>query len=287
MMQVYIVGAGKAGRCMGRALRAAGYRVVIRSGRRPLPQRVAGDAVLVAVRDGRIGTVASELRGRVDPGAVVLHLAGAHGPEALGALRGWCAGVGQLHPLVAFASARSCPELRGVFAHVDGDPAARRVGRELAKGMGMRPATIAGIDLQSYHAAAGLVASGAVALVQAGVEILAAQGIASSRAVAMLGPLLASVAHNVKALGLPGALTGVTRRGDAALAQAHLEAIERAAPGRGLLYVQLLAAQLPLARALGEASKAQLECLDRLVLRSAAGRRARRLTAGVERVYNH
>jgi predicted short-subunit dehydrogenase-like oxidoreductase (DUF2520 family) len=262
-MKVFVLGAGKAGSGLARALRKAGWQVTLRAARRGMPRRISADVVILAVRDAAIAQAAEELAGRVCVTAVVLHLAGALGPEILGSLRGRCAGVGQMHPLVAIADRRT--DLRGAFAHVAGDRAAVLAARAIARAVGMRAVTVPGLDPAAWHAAGGLVASGAAVLVQAGMEVLIAQGIAPERACKMLGALLRSVAQNVLTLGLPHALTGVVRRGDATRAQAHLRAIGRVSTGHARLYREILAAQLPMALALGEADPAQLSGLSRLV----------------------
>ena len=69
----------------------------------------------------------------------------------------------------------------------------------------------------------------------------------------MLGALLGSVAFNVSALGLPQALTGPVRRGDADAVRGHLAVLGAQDPEIEALYRLLVAAQLPMARALAEA----------------------------------
>ncbi|MBI5536113.1 MAG: DUF2520 domain-containing protein [Deltaproteobacteria bacterium] len=282
-MKVFIFGAGKAGTGVARGLQRAGWSVTLRAARRGLPRRVDADVVIIAVRDGRIPGVAKEMCGVVPQEAVVLHLAGGLGPEALDPLRGHCKGVGQLHPLLAFADLRRAPTLAGAFAHCCGDRAAISMGRTMAKAMGMRPATIRGLDLGAYHAAGGLVAAGAVGLVQAGVEVLSASGVDPRRAARMLAPLLRSVAENVANLGLPRALSGVVRRGDLSRARAHLGAIERGSASHVALYREVLKAQLPLAQELGEAAPGDLKQLSRWVnqaSRWASGARSDRVDGG-------
>ncbi|RYE94036.1 MAG: DUF2520 domain-containing protein, partial [Myxococcales bacterium] len=57
----------------------------------------------------------------------------------------------------------------------------------------------------------------------------------------------------VEALGLPGALTGPVRRGDAAAVKRHRATLRTLAPGLEGLYLATTRAQLPLARELGDA----------------------------------
>ena len=128
-----------------------------------------------------------------------------------------------------------------------------RAARALGKRLGMTPRTIPALDRVAYHAAAGLVANGAAALAAGGVELLERAGVDRGTAAKMLGPLLRSVADNVERLGLPGALTGPVRRGDAGAVERHLATIARLAPHLAGFYAAAGSAQLPLARALGEA----------------------------------
>jgi predicted short-subunit dehydrogenase-like oxidoreductase (DUF2520 family) len=167
-----------------------------------------------------------------------------------------------MHPMISFASRTFTPSLSRGQLHVDGDAAAVRAARRLGRRLGMTPRTIAGLDRVAYHAAAGLVANGAAALAAGGVELLAKAGVTREVAVAMLGPLLRSVAENVERLGLPEALTGPVRRGDAAGVGKHLETLGRLAPELVPFYVAAARTQIPLARALGDAPAESFDALE-------------------------
>jgi predicted short-subunit dehydrogenase-like oxidoreductase (DUF2520 family) len=129
----------------------------------------------------------------------------------------------------------------------------------------MTPRTIPGLDRVGYHAAAGLVANGGAALAAGGVSMLEKAGIARDVAAAMLGPLLRSVAENVERLGLPDALTGPVRRGDAVGVKKHLETLGRVAQGLVPLYVAAARVQVPLARALGDAPPESFDAIDEVL----------------------
>src|ERR1019366_3136942 len=164
-LRVFVFGAGKAGASLARALRAAGIDTQLRAARSGLPRAIDADVVVLAVRDRDLEPLAVRLRdaGLVPKQAVVVHVAGALGPEPLAALRGSCAGVAQMHPMISFASdaSRAAPDLSRGNVHVQGDPRAVSRARRLARILGMTPRTIAGLDPIAYHAAAGLVANGA------------------------------------------------------------------------------------------------------------------------------
>lgn len=265
-LEVYIHGGGKVGRGLSRAIRDAGVPVTLRPARDGLPgERIEADLVILAVRDRDIAPCAEALRDRGLVGhrdVAVVHCAGALGPEALAAVRGGRVSVAQMHPMISFASPAFVPFLERGQLHVDGDPAAVRVARALGARLGMSPRTFPGLDRVAYHAAAGLVANGAAALAAAGVELLERAGVDRKIAAEMLGPLLRTVADNVEVLGVPDALTGPVRRGDAAGVARHLETLRRLAPHLVPFYVAAAATQLPLARALGEAPPDAFDAIE-------------------------
>jgi predicted short-subunit dehydrogenase-like oxidoreductase (DUF2520 family) len=256
-MKVAIVGVGKVGRGLHRALREAGVGCTIVSAREfaEHPRRLRGDVVVIAARDGAIARVVEAIvaSGKMPPNAVAVHCAGALDAEVLAPLRAHCAGVAQMHPMISFADPARPPSLVRGHAHVAGDPEAEKRARKLCRAIGMIPRTFADLDRVAYHASAGLVANGAAALAAAGAELLRRAGATPDQIPAMLGPLLRSVAENVERMGLPAALTGPVRRGDAASVKKHLETLKLKAPELVPLYVATAEAQLPLARALGDA----------------------------------
>jgi predicted short-subunit dehydrogenase-like oxidoreductase (DUF2520 family) len=261
---VFILGAGKVGTALARALRAEGVNVTLRAARRGAPRGpIAVDLLVLAVRDGDLERLVRELlaRGSLDRRTAVVHCSGALGPEPLAPLRGVAAGVAQMHPMISFASLEVGPTLTRGQVNVDGDPAAIRVASRIARLLGMRPRHLPKLDKVAYHAAAGLVANGAAALAAAGTELLVRASVAPKVAAEMLGPLLRSVADNVERLGLPAALTGPVRRGDAKAVERHLAVIQNRCPDLVSLYRALVAAQLPLARELGEAPPQAFEAI--------------------------
>jgi predicted short-subunit dehydrogenase-like oxidoreductase (DUF2520 family) len=214
--------------------------------------------------------------GRLDRRAAVVHVAGALAPDVLAPLRPLCAGVGQAHPMVSFASPDFHPSLRGAHLLATGDPIAVQRARWMARRLGMVARTFRGVDRTSYHAAAGLVANGAAALAAGGARLLTIAGFSHEVAPFLLGPLLRSVAENVQALGLPEALTGPVRRGDARAVMRHLDAIGAYAPDLAELYRACARAQLPLARELGDAPRPAFDEVEKALAKRSSSRRRRR-----------
>lgn len=256
-MRVFILGAGKVGRAFAHLLKKQrGVHVTLRAARKGVPTRpFEADIVVLAIRDKQLGPVAADLAasGVVPRKAVVVHASGAMPADAIAALRPVTAGVAQMHPMISFASTTTFPTLTRGHCHVKGDPVAEKRARALAKHLGLTARTFTKLDTVGYHAAAGLVANGAAALAAVGEELLVVSGVPRKDAPKMLGPLLRSVAENVEALGFPDALTGPIRRGDAGAIERQIALLgERLAAAQPLFIASGLA-QLPLARAIGDA----------------------------------
>jgi len=235
---VALVGAGKLAQALLPALRAAGYRVrtVASRPRAGSPSISLGDAaiVLLAVPDAAIPGVAARLAR--DPHGfeerVVLHHAGALGPEVLAALAKRGASVGVLHPLQSLADARIARlTLPGSAARIEGDPRAVRAARRLARGLGLRPLRLprrtTAADRAAYHAAASLVANDLLALLDGGVALLVECGATRKEALAALTTLARGVLANAEAIGLERALTGPVARGDGATLALQLKRMAR------------------------------------------------------------
>lgn len=266
-------------------MREAGWLVRVHAARAGLPKKISAEVVIVALRDPQIRPFAEDAArcGCVPATAVVLHLAGALGPEELDALRGHCRGVGRMHPMTAIADGRAAV-WSGCWAHVEGDRAAVRAGRKLALSLGMVAWHEPLVDRGAYHAAGGMVAGGAVALVTAAAEVMSAAGVERRSAVKMLASLLASAAANVGRLGTEASLTGPMRRGDVARVTGHLRVVEGVAPRwRGLMR-ELLAAQVPISRAIGQAGEAELGQIEHVLGVSKSGRVSRGGTRRAEKV---
>jgi predicted short-subunit dehydrogenase-like oxidoreductase (DUF2520 family) len=234
-VRVCIVGRGKVGHSLSRALadasvrsrdrgRASTEHVLIAAQKLPEPFPVAQLYVL-AVPDARIREVAAELSERVERGCCVVHCAGARDVSELAPLSARGVHVGVLHPLVSFASARGGTSLGDSTFTTFGDVRATAAARRLCKLLGARCVRLDAAPGPAYHAAAALVANGTAALTHAGVRILCELGFSRRAAERALASLLTSVAVNVREVGVPAALTGPVVRGDVATIERHLAAL--------------------------------------------------------------
>ncbi|MBC7171527.1 MAG: DUF2520 domain-containing protein, partial [Polyangiaceae bacterium] len=248
-MKLVVVGRGKVGKTLARAARHAGVEASNVSGRAP-SSRTLRDAelVLLAVPDAAIAEAGSVVAS-LAPGAAIVHCAGALGPDALAAAAAGGASVGAMHPLVSFADAKHPPSLEGALFLIDGAPRAVALATRFARAVGARPVTQPAHG-PAYHAAAALAANGAAALAFHAVELLDRLGVDRAAATSGIAALLASVAENVRTVGVPSALTGPIARGDAETVRAHRRAVAMD-PAFGAAYDGVAEAVLGCAEATG------------------------------------
>jgi predicted short-subunit dehydrogenase-like oxidoreductase (DUF2520 family) len=221
-LRVAVVGRGRVGAVMARALRQAGHEVEGPLGRDERPEgRI--DVLLHCVPDAAIPAAAGALAGCA---AFVGHTSGATPLTVLEAAGGEAFG---LHPLQTIAGPGS--DLRGCGCAIAGrSAAARELATRLAVDLGMRPVEIADRDRPAYHAAASVASNFLLTLEAAAERIAAGAGIGAEDARRLLGPLVLTTVENWLALGPEAALTGPVARGDEATIAAQRAAVEETAP---------------------------------------------------------
>ena len=220
-LRVGIVGPGRVGTALARALQAAGVDVDGPVGRGERPARC--DAIVLCVPDGEIAAAAETVTAAAP---LVGHTSGATPLSALAH-----AGVPAfgLHPLQSFAH----PGVRfeGAGAAVAGSTReALAFATTLAERLGMKPFEIDDEGRAAYHAAASVASNFLVTLQAAAETIASGAGLGRDDARALLMPLVRQTVENVAALGPEAALTGPIARGDQITVDAQRAAVEEAAP---------------------------------------------------------
>lgn len=220
-LRVGIVGSGRVGTALARALRDAGVEVEGPAGRGERPERC--DAILLCVPDSEIAAAAETVTAAAP---LVGHASGA---TPLSALAHTGVPAFGLHPLQSFAH----PGVRfeGAGAAVAGSsPEALAFATELAERLGMKPFEIDDDGRAAYHAAASVASNFLVTLQAAAEAITAGAGLDREEARELLAPLVRQTVENVAALGPEVALTGPIARGDEATVEAQRAAVEQVAP---------------------------------------------------------
>jgi predicted short-subunit dehydrogenase-like oxidoreductase (DUF2520 family) len=213
-VRLAIVGNGRLGNALSRALEGAGCEVTGPLGRGA--DGAGADAVLLCVPDGEIAQAAAAVR----EGPLVGHCSGATGLDPLAPHEAF-----SMHPLMTVT--RAGAGFTGAGAAVAGQtPRALGLARGVATRLGMHPVAIAPEDRAAYHLAASI-ASNFLVTLEATAERLAA-GVGVQRQ--LLVPLVRATVENWAALGGEGALTGPVARGDQTTISMQRAAMAQRAP---------------------------------------------------------
>lgn len=243
-----VIGAGRLGTALARALDASGYEVLALVSRTPARARRAAERagvgslalgveelerlpaaglLFVTTPDDVIEDVTGLLAARpaLSKG-VALHASGALSSEVLAPLRARGLAVGSMHPLASVSGAASGAEsLRRAFYCVEGDASATRAARRVVRDLGGETFNISPGDKALYHAAAVMSAGHVVALFDVALDALRRCGLTERRARKILLPLLRSVADNLARHAPARALTGSFARADVETVRKHLRAL--------------------------------------------------------------
>jgi len=224
-----LVGPGRAGESMRRALDARGWECTAVFSRGDDITHAAKDVevCVLGVLDVSIASVAAS----IDPGdGVLVHLSGATPIDVLEPHR-----RAGLHPLVSLADPERGAEALGVtYFAVAGDP----IAREMAEALSGRYFEISDADRGLYHSAAAVASNHLVALLGQVERFAEEIGVP----VESFMNLVRSSVANVEALGPSAALTGPAARGDSATIDAHRRAISERLPEELVAYDALVAA---------------------------------------------
>lgn len=215
-LRVAVVGNGRAGNALARALRRAGDQV---DG--PLPRGAAprgADVVLLCVPDGEIAAAAA----LIPAGAPVGHCSGATALDDLAPHEAF-----SIHPLMTIPADADPEIFAGAGAAVAGaTDAGLELARALAIRLGMRPIEVAPGDRTAYHAAASIASNFLITLEAAAERLAATVGVER----ADLLPLVRASVENWGRLGPERALTGPVARGDEGTVTAQRDAVAERAP---------------------------------------------------------
>jgi predicted short-subunit dehydrogenase-like oxidoreductase (DUF2520 family) len=256
-LSVGVVGAGRVGSALGRALGLAGHTVTAASGVSdasrerarerlpgvpllPVPEVVAAaDLVLLTVPDDALPDLVEGLVGTGVPvrGKLLTHTSGRYGVGVLDPATRAGALPLALHPVMTFTGRPDdVDRLAGISFGVTAPDPLRPVAEALVVEMGGEPVWIPEDRRALYHAALAGGANHLVTLVAESMDLLTRAGV--DHPARMLGPLLGAALDNALRLGVRG-LTGPVARGDAGTVADHVEELGRVSPEARGAYVAL------------------------------------------------
>lgn len=276
MAEIVIIGAGRLGASLGRALSEKGHviraltcrrkssaaesRAVIGQGKAMTDIVSAarrGSVIFLCLPDKEILRAACRLAGsRADwTGRTVFHTSGLLPSRVLEPLKKKGAFVASFHPGQAFSSKKTRPShFRGISFGLEGDKEALVLARGLVRQLGGRTLIIPEDAKPLYHTALAFASNFLVILSEAAARLLKEAGIPANKATHILMPLLQGTLRNVKELDTGESLTGPLVRGDEATVGSHLEALKRL-PQYAKVYRNLSLMGLEIARKSGLSPK--------------------------------
>ncbi|WP_026369448.1 Rossmann-like and DUF2520 domain-containing protein [Kallotenue papyrolyticum] len=279
-----IIGLGRVGTVLGRALHAVGYRIVAVAGRDAqqaqalaaqwqaravdnLTAARSADLTLLTIPDDALGPVVSDLAaaGAWHSAQAVVHTSGALPAAVLEPAQRRGAAIGSFHPLAAFAS-RTMAMPAGISVAIEAQAPLRDTLWRMARAIGATPLPIEARDKPLYHAAAVIASNYTVTLAAIAAQLLQRLGATPEQSLDALLPLMRTTLDNLEQQGLPAALTGPLVRGDLGTLERHLQALERVAPAIATFYRCLAHGTLPLAQARGLSSERVGAIRDALTL---------------------
>ena len=246
MMDLTIVGPGRAGMSIALAAHRAGHSIGAVVGRtlgsaEAAADRVqatpfgidadfpSGELMLISSRDDVIEELASSIAGRIAPGvsAGVVHLSGLVPRSALAPLRDAGYLTGTFHPLQTLPNPDSgAAQLAGAWVGITADDLEPKLV-EFAESLGLKPFSIADDKKSLYHAAAAAAANFPLGSLAMSYDLFAEAGVPFEAA----QPLVEAIVGNAFELGPRAALTGPVARGDVGTVRKQLDAVAVAEPG--------------------------------------------------------
>lgn len=260
--RVAIIGAGRVGTAIAFLAMQKGYEVIglccrtMESARRaeaflgrdsiardaPGPWIRDADMVLITTPDDVIRHVCEGIvvAGFVRAGAIVAHCSGAHPSSILQSAADAGYPIGSVHPLQSCATRElAVTVLPGSYFCIEGSEEAKAVLRGLVQALGGEILEIRTDDKPLYHAGAAVASNFLVGLINFSLTLYERIGIDRRSGIQALAPLFEGTIRNIKAVGIPEALTGPIMRGDLGTVRTHLEAITQAIPSYVPLYCAL------------------------------------------------
>ena len=242
-LAVGIVGVGRAGAALGRALQNAGHRVTavhavsqasVDRAQAAFPDAealevpavfAASDLVLLTVPDDVLPGLVEGIAalGAIRPGIFAVHASGAQGLGVLAPLARRGAVPLALHPAMTLTGTSvDVQRLSGCPFAVTAPQGLRAIAEALVVEMGGEPVWVPDEARPAYHAALSHAANHLVVLIADAMDVLAQAGI--GQPARLLEPLTTAALDNALRSG-DAALTGPVSRGDAQTVRAHLAAL--------------------------------------------------------------
>jgi predicted short-subunit dehydrogenase-like oxidoreductase (DUF2520 family) len=241
-VRIGILGAGRLGTLLARALVLAGQEVTVvwsrdsdhaaalaRSLGRCRSKAIAqsavdeADLIFITTPDDVIEPFACSIEWW--RGQSVAHCSGALDQSVLSTAAEVGADIGTFHPLQSITEASTPESLHEVTIAIEARGLMKDRLADIAWSLGSYPITLETGSKARYHAGATIASNYLVTLASCATELLESVGLSRDEALAALLPLMRGTLENLSSLGLPDALTGPIARGDLKTVLRHRQAL--------------------------------------------------------------
>ena len=194
--------------------------------------QLISDLIIISVPDDRITDVVACISAMPQSlrGKTFLHTSGALTSDILLPLKKKGASVGSFHPLQTFVKKKEHTLLKNVYCAIEGDSAANKTSKILARKMGARYFTVSKRNKTLYHIAAVFASNYQVTLFSVVEQIAAIIKIPKAHVWKIFRPLIEQTLENVFSSSPAEALTGPIARSDYQTITKHLKALESSKP---------------------------------------------------------
>lgn len=285
--RVTIVGAGKVGRALARALCDAGYNMSAILDQNQDRARQAAEfcnnvmdsgqindlnsgttLLLICVPDDAIQSVAEELTAlnRIRLNCVVAHTSGALSSGVLNSLSRHTELLASMHPIQTLAGTiDDWHRFSGAFFGIEGNDIALYRLEKVVSDLKGNVIKVPEDRKNMVHLACVLASNFMVTLLGSAIDILTRAGFAEDDARAMLKPIILTTVENITTMGAVDALSGPIARGDAGTLKNHLATIRHNCPELLDLYVSCARRTITIAEKKGKLSKEDIQVMMTLM----------------------
>ncbi|GAB5408734.1 MAG: Rossmann-like and DUF2520 domain-containing protein [Balneolaceae bacterium] len=223
-----IIGTGRLGMALTKALNEAGYFVANSYGKGE-SITVLGDLTFIATPDSEIGKIVSELALNFEnlDGKFVFHSSGTISSSILGELRKRGAKTACFHPLQAITQRTT--SFKDIYFDIEGMEDAVSMLEEMVESLEAKSIRVTPEEKQLLHISAVMASNYLVTLADMAVQISGASSISERTLIDALLPLMESSLDNLRELRPSEALTGPIARGDVQTIQKHIKLLENEA----------------------------------------------------------
>ncbi|MGH9522089.1 MAG: Rossmann-like and DUF2520 domain-containing protein [Terriglobales bacterium] len=252
--RITVVGPGRLGTALARALHDSGYpiaAIVHRPGSsaaqaralaRDLKSRAVtalnpSGVVFLCAGDSQLPDLVADITNADWRGVIALHTSGALTSDVLAPLRHRGAAVGSMHPMMSFVRGAQTP-LWGVWFGIEGQPKAVRAARSIVRNLGGEAMAVKKSAKPLYHAFGAFASPLLVATLTLGERVGRRAGLSEREARSAMKPIVEQTLRNYLQSGAEGAFSGPLVRGDVDTIRKHLAAL-RAFPDARAAYIAL------------------------------------------------